>query len=310
MESEDNPLRIQTGSLCSFQRPTPLVLIHDSSGTTFSYFRLGSLNRDVWAIHDPHFDEGTPWKGGFGEIAEHYIKLIETAGIRGSILLGGWSLGGYLALTISHKLTAITNPTFSVAGILLVDSPYHTPMSKLPPHAPDPNFQHLPELVRKSFENYDVLLDKWELPPWTAPALEGKTIRCSAGGKTFMVANGRILYKPLGKGWEDVKMQSFEHGTSTLERCIELPPAALIRCAQAIPTDTDSKMPCFVDRFRHETLLGWDSNFPSFIKAAVDTNTHHFNIFDANINFIAQFKPLTIQLNECLEVLDSCCPMG
>jgi hypothetical protein len=166
-------------------------------------------------------------------------------------------------------------------------------MSELPTYAPDPNFKHLPELVRKSFENYDVLLDIWELPQWTTPALEGGTIRCSAGGKTFMVANGTILYKPLGKGWGDVKMQIFEHGTSTLERCIALPPAALIRCAQAIPTDKDSKMPSFVDRFRHETLLGWDSNFPSFIKATVDTNTHHFNIFESqNVRLLSSF-PLT-----------------
>jgi hypothetical protein len=86
---EDNPLQLQTCPRGKLKQPTPLVLVHDSGGTTFSYFRLGSLDRDVWAIHDPHFDTAEPWKGGFDEIAEHYIRLIERAGIRGSILLGG-----------------------------------------------------------------------------------------------------------------------------------------------------------------------------------------------------------------------------
>lgn len=40
--------------------PPPLVLIHDGGGITFSYFILGSLHRDVRAIHNPQHGDGTP----------------------------------------------------------------------------------------------------------------------------------------------------------------------------------------------------------------------------------------------------------
>jgi pimeloyl-ACP methyl ester carboxylesterase len=69
--------------------PSPLVLIHDGGGTTFSYFTLGDLHREVWAIHDPRYWDSKPWEGGVEEIAGHYIKLMQMAGINGDILMGG-----------------------------------------------------------------------------------------------------------------------------------------------------------------------------------------------------------------------------
>ena len=195
--------------------------------------------------------------------------------------VAGWSLGGYLSLAIAHKLVAVTAPSFTVIGILLIDSPFHIPMCKLPPCGPDPDFNGLPELVRKSFNNYDILLDKWELPQWTIPAFQGKTIYFTVVDESFAVPDSRILHKPLGQNWRDVKTRSFEHGTAISEQSIELPPAVMVRCAWPTPIDTSSKEPCHVDRFRHETLLGWDGNYPNFIKAAIDTDTHHFNIFES-----------------------------
>lgn len=88
---DENPIRLQY----SFKarnlptKATPLVLIHDAGGTIYSYLRLGSLQRDVWAIHDPYFETMKPWDGGFEQMAEHYAQLMESAGIRGPILLGG-----------------------------------------------------------------------------------------------------------------------------------------------------------------------------------------------------------------------------
>lgn len=84
-----NPLRVQSAPAGQFRKSTPLVLIHDGGGTTFGYFCLGSLYRDVWAVHNPHFFTAQPWEGGMDEMARHYIDLIEAAGITGQILLGG-----------------------------------------------------------------------------------------------------------------------------------------------------------------------------------------------------------------------------
>lgn len=85
---DENPTQIQSAPLNKPSK-TPLVLIHDGGGTVFSYHLLGSLDRDVWAIHNPHFESGEPWAGGMDEMAQHYIQLLKDARISGGIFLGG-----------------------------------------------------------------------------------------------------------------------------------------------------------------------------------------------------------------------------
>lgn len=89
---EDNPMCIQYSPYENSRHATPLVLIHDGGGTIFPYLRLGSLNRDVWAIHDPNWSTSELYEGGLDEMAGIYIDFIKNVGIRGSILLGGKSL--------------------------------------------------------------------------------------------------------------------------------------------------------------------------------------------------------------------------
>lgn len=86
---DKNPIRVQFAPTDKSPRPTPLVLIHDGCGTTFGYFSLGKLHRDVWAIHNPNFFTAKPWEGGITQMARHYIGLIESVAISGRILLGG-----------------------------------------------------------------------------------------------------------------------------------------------------------------------------------------------------------------------------
>jgi pimeloyl-ACP methyl ester carboxylesterase len=69
--------------------PKPLVLIHDGGGSSFNYFTLGSLDRDVWTVHSPTYRTGAPFSGGMDSIARQYITLLQKAGIKGKILLGG-----------------------------------------------------------------------------------------------------------------------------------------------------------------------------------------------------------------------------
>lgn len=83
-----NPTKVQVAPIFRRTAP-PLVLLHDGGGTTFSYFMLGSLNRDVWAIHNPNYWDGSIMEGGMDAMAKHYIELIEKAGLRGPIILGG-----------------------------------------------------------------------------------------------------------------------------------------------------------------------------------------------------------------------------
>lgn len=84
-----NPTQVQfVPPATAFNPPLPLVLIHDGGGTTFSYFVLGSLARDVWAIHNPKFFDGLPWEGGMDEMAKKYLDLI-AGELSGPIMLGG-----------------------------------------------------------------------------------------------------------------------------------------------------------------------------------------------------------------------------
>lgn len=85
-----NPTQVQYVPPGKLQNaPCPLVLIHDGGGTTFSYHLLGSLGRDVWAMHNPKFFSGSTMPGGIDEMAAAYVENIERAGLFGPIMLGG-----------------------------------------------------------------------------------------------------------------------------------------------------------------------------------------------------------------------------
>jgi hypothetical protein len=68
---------------------TPLVLIHDGSGTVFHYYMLGPLNRTLYAIAYPYFDSQSMPAGGLHQLATEYVAAIrETVG-KGPIIVGG-----------------------------------------------------------------------------------------------------------------------------------------------------------------------------------------------------------------------------
>ncbi|KID94680.1 LysM domain protein, partial [Metarhizium majus ARSEF 297] len=62
---------------------------HDSSGGIFSYFKLESLSRPVYAIYNPWFKNTEKWSGGTRLFGEKYIQLIKTVVSKGDILVGG-----------------------------------------------------------------------------------------------------------------------------------------------------------------------------------------------------------------------------
>jgi hypothetical protein len=92
MATDDNPALIYEGPDAPVygSGPTPLFLVHDGGGTTFSYYCLEPLNRKVYGIHNPHYDQGGWWEGGIAEMAQHYVNLVsKTLPRGGDILLGG-----------------------------------------------------------------------------------------------------------------------------------------------------------------------------------------------------------------------------
>lgn len=112
-----NPIQVQFAPVDEDNpKFPPLILIHDSTGTTVNYFAFQDLKRDIWAIHDPKHWEATAWEGGLDEMASQYTQLIKAAGILGPVILGGPFLKYYLSYI--DELTKYN----SQVGLLVVTS--------------------------------------------------------------------------------------------------------------------------------------------------------------------------------------------
>ncbi|KAF2149924.1 alpha/beta-hydrolase [Myriangium duriaei CBS 260.36] len=296
---DKNPLQVQDAPASRRNRATPLVLIHDGGGTTFGYFSLGSLNRDVWAIHNPRYYSSESFEGGMDEMAQCYIGLMEEAGIRGRILLGGWSLGGYLSLAIARILADEPNSLMSVAGLLLIDSPYHVPLSQLPPEEGEPDFDNLPELVRKALDECDDLLVDWHLPSWDGPACEGKDAYIVAGNRNFSLHCGDVIHKPSTGDWRLIRSKEYQSDEPEHKAMVP-PPAVLVKCNRPVPAKNEKDGCCRVDMYRDDVMLGWSGRYPNFIKAVLEVDADHYNIFG-----FAKIKQVTDRLNQGLGILET-----
>lgn len=116
---------------------TPLILIHAISGLALPYFALGSLTGE-----DVEIDEGRPVYGisspvysssshrlpsSLEQVAYDYVSLVmRKLRSRGPFILGGWSMGGMIAIKMADILQRQNVP---VLGVIMVDStnPVHYP---------------------------------------------------------------------------------------------------------------------------------------------------------------------------------------
>lgn len=317
---DDNPTQIQFAKRYQ-SHTTPLILIHDGGGSTFGYFTLDSLNRDVHGIHNPHFFSGEPWTGGMDEMAETYIQLLKDANIAGTIFLGGesliallltlhafcefilivttgkgWSLGGLLAIKMAHLLAhdeAYENEKIFVAGLLLIDSPFQIPWCKWNAVS-EPLLPGLPALVRNCLDGCADLLDTWELPSWGSTAWKGRETEFVFNHKKFKIPPRHVYHKPLhGIGLvvsvaQSPEMIISDQNAADKDSQTSYPPppslspptSVLLRCTEKVPSKESNGHAVRVDRFRDTTMLNWDTNYPEFIKAVIDVESHHYNIFD------------------------------
>jgi pimeloyl-ACP methyl ester carboxylesterase len=305
-EGGPNPTKVQAAPIYKRTAP-PLILMHDGGGTTFSYFMLGALGRDVYAIHNPNFFDGSIMEGGMDAMARHYIGLIDKAGIRGPVILGGWSLGGYLSLTMSRMLADDPAARIQVVGMLIVDSPHHIPRHQIKDATVDPDLKGLPDLVQKAFDNCDVMLEHWPLPSWDAPAGSAKMSQVSIKGRIFDLRPDKALYKPIGADWKTIDHRIYQHDgepkASVTGKLVAPPPAVLIRCVDHVQEPAEGEKPTMIDLHRKETMLGWEGRYPDFIQAVIDTGSNHYNVFERTDS--AKIKTITAQMNEGLEILDS-----
>ncbi|KAI1391904.1 beta-ketoacyl synthase [Hypoxylon trugodes] len=109
---------------------TPLFLIHAISGLALPFFRLHNLShgkfhrshseRPVYGVSSPIYSsEEAIYPSSFEELALLYISEIKTIQPHGPYLLGGWSLGGMIAMKMAQILLEQGE---SVSRVIMIDS--------------------------------------------------------------------------------------------------------------------------------------------------------------------------------------------
>lgn len=207
----------------------------------------------------------------------------------------------------------------SVAGLLIIDSPYHIARSKITVPTSKPELAGIPPLVQKSFDNCDDMLQHWDLPWWDTSDSDASTdVKFTVAGETFAIQKGEVLHKPVGSDgkWQTTTVKTYVKDAQTdISGSVaggSPPPAVLLRCIKRAKPEPnrvssgksqDAAPPCLVDLFRDEKLLGWEARYPSFIKAVIDVDADHYNLFDRN-NTVG-VETVTAQLVQGLEVLDA-----
>ncbi|KAF2023435.1 alpha/beta-hydrolase [Setomelanomma holmii] len=144
----------------------PLFLFHDASGTISSYYALGLMGRDVYAIADPCM-ESDNYESLLKKSRRHYAA-IKSLVPEGRILLGGWSLGGMIALQVAWYFAS--DPKVDVDGVIMVDSPFPdyshmvdlAPDSPISEDGPSPSMDKLKKCILQSVN----MLQNWQPPVW------------------------------------------------------------------------------------------------------------------------------------------------
>lgn len=116
----------------------PLILVHDISGSPFSYLPFGSHpSLSQYTIYGISALSESPSSQAFeyssiSRWAQVYAALIESEFSEeleadGRVILGGWSLGGILAAEIARIFAARSERKIQVLGLILIDTyaPWH-----------------------------------------------------------------------------------------------------------------------------------------------------------------------------------------
>ncbi|RDW69666.1 alpha hydrolase-8 [Coleophoma cylindrospora] len=246
--------------------PEPLFLIHDGGGTVFSYFLLGSLGRNVYGISNPHFGTDLTWTNGIASMAECYAKLIKETCPFGDILLGGWSLGGLVAVQIAQILSG--DSELNVTGIIMIDSTFPAegqPIKtrRIAFNAEASTRPEMTEKTRKCMNEAQLQIRQWTPPVWRFPMAEVQD------GQSHMAG---------------LKMNDT---TTPLS-----PPAILFRATDNSldsNTDVSEASDTKVSNDGGSQALGFDRYENFDLREVVDTSGDHFSIFsNDNVNELSK----------------------
>ncbi|KAI1975158.1 hypothetical protein LOZ53_005739 [Ophidiomyces ophidiicola] len=274
---EDSLLLVQSAPP-GCEAAAPLVLIHDGGGTAVSYFYLESLDRTVYAIQNPRFYSREPWLGGLPEMGRVYACLIRRVVASGPLILGGWSLGGMLALEVANVLTRSSD--IQVLGIAMIDSVHplkvSAPSANVVPYQveySDSSRAETRELVAHCMNMAVAMASSWVLPVWKGCPdqqllQDRKELEATLSSRMPAEYSQVCDVTEMDVPWRDLPPP--------------LPPTVLLRCNDYVPVHpaADNANPIArVDVVREQEKLGWDDYGYDFISVVLDIPGHHYNIF-------------------------------
>ncbi len=108
VRSEQSEQRCLVGLRPNGSRP-PLFLVHPAGGTVFCYAHLArhlGPEQPVYGLQAQGLDGKQPPLESFEEMAARYVDEVRGVQPEGPYLLGGWSLGGLVALEMAQQLRA------------------------------------------------------------------------------------------------------------------------------------------------------------------------------------------------------------
>ncbi|OIJ88638.1 hypothetical protein BIV25_36335 [Streptomyces sp. MUSC 14] len=101
----------------------PLVLVHPVGGDVLCYAGLGALLDDDQPVHALQYPDLDPVPRTLADLAAHYADAITERFPDGPYRLGGWSMGGVLALETARLLTGRGRTVELVAAVDLLEPP-------------------------------------------------------------------------------------------------------------------------------------------------------------------------------------------
>lgn len=236
---------------------TPLFLIHAVSGLALPYLGLGRLTdsdgkrlqeRAVYGLNSPIYShKDYPLPRSLDEVARHYISLIKTeVQPKGPYLLGGWSLGGMIALKMASILEAWGE---SVLHVVMIDSA--NPENY-------PTFLNRAEHEKITAIMYNGIVGKMNVP--NPPIDDGSSSGSEVSDEEDEFSLPNLLPRMRKHISNSLHMISTVKGKPFLPGgCIA--PVTLIKCsllARPLPTIRDARK-AFLQKVFHDELMGWQS---------------------------------------------------
>ncbi|KAI0572269.1 Thioesterase, partial [Pyrenophora tritici-repentis] len=173
-------------------------------------------------------------------MARHYVSLIQKDTPKGAIILGGWCIGGLIAIQLAHELQGQT--TLAVHGVILIDTFHPRGLKPEDDRLAYPGVASISnpttrDMIAKSMERAFDLVQDFVSPLWEAPD-------ANIPSRKNMKSPVKILLRAKGKD------------------------------------DSKSSFVLKVEEIRQNRYLGWELEQSNFFTKLLEVEGSHYTMFD------------------------------